>query len=636
MSSSRRMRSLPFDQIKLSDAFWGRWHKVLVETTLPTQFDQLEQTGRLANLERAAGKRDGDFEGLWFNDSDVYKFVEACAYGLGMQRDAKVQAHYDRCVEIIQAAQQPDGYINSFFQVRFPDLKWRNLHLMHEMYCGGHLIEAGVAAYECLGDRRLLDVSTRFADHVSSVFGPDKRLGYCGHEEIELALIRLAGATGEEKYRESARWMVESRGHRPSPFAAELHDAEAVSAWPVQGCHFTTDGTLGGPYDGQYAQDHAPIRQHDSVVGHAVRAMYLYIAAAELCDEDDVELQSALIRAWQSLTARRMYITGGIGPSSSNEGFTTDFDLPNLTAYAETCASCGLVFWGSKMLEMTGDGDYVDVMERALFNGALSGISLSGDRYFYTNPLESRGGNERTPWFGCACCPPNIARLIGSISKYLVSVSDDAFYVHTPASLEATPSFGGVPVTLKIDADYPWSGKYRVTVEPTEPVQFKLKLRIPAWSGEVEIDFPKCDEPANYESGYAVYDRVWKAGDALTVDLGMEPSWVEADPRVKDCLGRVALTNGPLVYACEEQDLGYAPQLFSADTEAPIEQKKSKALGGVSMLSATGLAYVESPADELFTAAGTADLVESQATCIPYFAWCNRGTTNMQVWLRRM
>ena len=633
MSLQRRMHSLPFSDVKITDSFWGRWQRVLIDVTLPTQFDQLVATGRIANFNRSAGKEEGTFEGLWFNDSDAYKYAEACAYALTIRDDPKVRECLNAVIEAVTGAQQSDGYINTFFQLLHPTLKWRNLNMMHEMYCGGHLIEAGVAVFECLGDRRLLDVSIRFADLVMSVFGPGKRRGYCGHEEIELALIRLSGATGNSKYLEFARWMVEERGHSPSPFEAELQDPESVALWPRTGSLLTKQGR----YDGQYAQDHLPIREHTEIVGHAVRAMYLYIAAAELGDDkDDTALEQALLRIWNNLTGRRMYVTAGIGPSSSNEGFTADFDLPNLSAYAETCASCGLVFWGHKMLEMTGDGDFVDVIERALFNGALSGISLSGDHYFYTNPLESRGTHERTPWFTCACCPPNIARLIGSVSNYAYGVSSDAFYVHIPIACEAQATFNGVPVQLKIESDYPWSGKYKLTISPKKPVQFKLLLRIPAWSSEMEIDLPTAEEPADYEGGYAVFDRTWTEGDTLTIDLCMEPNWVEADPRVKDNLGRAALCNGPLVYALERTDFGCAPQLFSADVEAPVIVQKEKLLEGVNTLMVEGLSIKEIAFDELYSPVGSTEMIESKAKFIPYYAWCNRGPTDMQVWVRQM
>lgn len=632
MSFKRRMRSLPPRDIKITDPFFSRWHRALIETTLPKQFDQLVATGRLANFARAAGKEEGAFEGIWFNDSDVYKFAEACAYALAIRDDDKVRQQVEAVTVAIVDAQMADGYVNTFFQLQHPDLRWRNLNMMHEMYCGGHLIEAGVAAFECLGDRRLLDVSIRFADHVMTVFGPDKRLGYPGHEEIEHALIRLAHAAGDDKYREFARWLVERRGCRPSPFEAELADAAAKALGPA-GSQLMKDGA----YDGSYSQDHAPIREHGEVVGHAVRAMYLYMAAADLADgQEDSALEDALARAWQNLTTRRMYITGGIGPSRSNEGFTDDYDLPNLTAYAETCAACGLVFWGQKMLEMTGDADYADVIERALYNGVLSGISLSGDLYFYVNPLESRGTHARVPWFDCACCPPNVARLIGSVGKYVLGASDDGIYIHIPVGCRAETTINGVSVKIEIDSDYPWSGTYRVRVSPETPVAFKLRVRIPAWSSEVEIDTGTAQEPAEYDAGYAVIERIWKRDDLVTVDLKMTPMWYEADPRVQDDVGRVALTNGPLVYALEGSDVEFAPQAFAADTSAPVPVAREDVLGGVNLLTVEGMAVEDTAGDELYFRAGRLDYRSAQARLIPYYAWNNRGQAQMQVWLRSL
>ncbi len=632
MAFQRRMRNIPLADIKLTDPFWKRWQDVLVEVTLPTQFEQLESTGRLANFEKAANKT-GNFEGLWFNDSDVYKFAEACVYALAVRNSVTVRGYLDVISKLVSAAQEPDGYINTFFQLDHPTMKWRNLNMMHEMYCGGHLIEAGVAAFECLGDHRLLDVSIKFADHVMSIFGPDKKVGFCGHEEFELALIKLAGATKNTQYLEFASWMVEVRGHQPSPFEAELEDKEASSLWPGTGSLLIKDGK----YNGEYCQDHAPIREHTKVVGHAVRAMYLYIAAAELADgANDEALESALESTWINLTRRRMYVTGGIGPSASNEGFTTDFDLPNLSAYAETCASCGLVFWGQKMLELTGNSEYADITERAIFNGVLSGISLSGDHYFYANPLESRGTHRRTPWFTCACCPPNIARLIGSISNYAVSAGDASFYIHIPAGIDTTVTFNHIKVHIEIKSEYPWSGAFKVSVSPEKPVSFKLYVRIPEWSEEMETDLPGAEEPAGYEDGYAVFDRTWKPGDTLTVDWVMNPQWIEADPRVKDNLGRVALINGPLVYCAEEVDCGLAPQLLSVDVEAPIEVTKSKLLQGINLLASEGMAEIVEDSDELYLPEGTTSVESASPKFIPYFAWNNRGPNNMQVWLRKL
>jgi DUF1680 family protein len=629
------MRSLPLSRIQITDRFWGGYQQRLIERTLPAQFEQIVATERLANFHRAAGREEGSHAGLCFNDSDIYKYVEACAYALAATEasamdDARrrVREQMDEAIEAVVDAQMPDGYIKTYFQLKHPTMRWRNLGAVHEMYCGGHLIEAGVAAFECLGDRRLLDVGIRFADHVMSIFAPSERRGYPGHEEIELALIRLANATGEMKYREYARWLVEERGQPDSPFAAELRDPEsrAVSQWA--GTLLEVDGV----YSGEYAQDHAPIREHTQIVGHAVRAMYLYIAATELADgQNDPALEAALERIWNNLTQRRMYITGGIGPSAKNEGFTADFDLPNMSAYAETCAAIGLVFWGRGLLGMTGVSDYVDVYERALYNGVLSGISLDGTDYFYDNPLESRGQHRRTPWFTCACCPPNIARLIGSIGWYVASEAEGAFYIHIPAGFQAETKINGTAVRISIDGEYPWSGRFQVSIEPSAPVQFALKIRIPDWADEVETELPDDVEEADYADGYAVFDRVWHPGDSVAIDLGMRPKWMEADPRVRDDLGRLALTCGPLVYCAEETDLGFAPQLLTVDPATELAVDRS---GERTTIDVEGLRELETPIGQLYAEAGTVGMEEVDCPFIPYFAWGNRGPTNMQVWVR--
>ncbi|MEZ0327421.1 MAG: glycoside hydrolase family 127 protein [Fimbriimonas sp.] len=640
MSFRRRMSSVPLSQITLTDPFWSGWQKTVIETTLPQQFEQLVATNRIANFELAAGRKEGAFEGLRFNDSDVYKFLEACAYSLAVaERRPELKAAADRvrgivdtCIDVIGAAQMPDGYINTYFQLGHPSKRWLNLNAMHEMYSGGHLIEAGVALFECTGDRPLLDIGIRFADHVMSVFGPDTRRGYCGHQEIELALVRLAAATGEAKYADFANWMVEERGHAPSVFEAELGDPESVALAPEAARLLI--GT--GEYCGDYCQDHAPIREHTEVVGHAVRAMYYYIAAADLAaDKGDSALEEALERVWSNLINRRMYVTAGIGPSASNEGFTGDFDLPNLTAYAETCASIGLVFWGHKMLELTGNSDYADVLERALYNGALSGISLSGDRYFYTNPLESRGSHQRVPWFLCACCPPNIARLIGNLAHYAVGASSDTLYLHVPVGFEADVELGGGPVHLSCKSNYPWSGEMEVIISPDHPRDFAVAVRIPGWADDVSFDIENAVEEAEYQNGYAVFRRTWQAGDKLKIEFEMEPKWIEADPRVRDNLGRAALMRGPLVYCAEQHDVTYTPQLFMADTEAPVELGQNASLGVTTMV-VEGACEVELFPEGLYAEVGATDVAGSTATYIPFYAWNNRGATNMQVWTRKL
>ena len=619
MPSRPLLRSIALNNIQLQDEFWLPWQKKLVEVTLPTQFEEMEKTSRIENFRRViAGETEGKF-GFIFDDSDVYKWLEACAY---VQPTADLQAKIDTAVSLIEQAQDVDGYLFTYYQLQpDPSRRWRNLGSNHEMYCAGHLIEAAVAMTENRDDHRLLAVGKKFADHILSIFGPEKRKGYCGHEELELALLRLANATGEEKYRDHAKWMVETRGSRPSPFEAERRDPIA-SAERFWGSDLLRPDE---PFEGDYYQDHLPIREHTDVVGHAVRAMYLYIAASQFAD---AEIRTAIERAWQNLVTRRMYITAGIGPSRHNEGFTTDYDLPNLSAYAETCAAIGLALWGKAMTEMSGESTYMDTVERAIFNGALAGISLSGDHYFYDNPLESRGTHRRTPWFPCACCPPNIARMIGSITNFLLSESEDGVNIHIPAQLTAQTKFGKV----EIEANYPWSGRIKVTFLGPEPAEFALKVRLPDWSEDVETELPGATEEAEYEHGYGVFRRLWNPGDALTVDYGIAPQWQEAHPKVLDNLGRVAMVRGPLVYCAESVDLGFAPQSFVADTESEIG---SALKDGQTQLIVEGYRTVDDFEDGLYVAEGAVEIEEAQATLIPYYAWNNRGPNFMQVWLRK-
>jgi len=626
------MRPLSPDRVRLTDSFWAPRQLQISEATLPQQFEKLEESHRLRNLRIAAGKEEGDFYGFYFNDSDVYKWMEAVAYSLKNHDSKKLRDQLDVAVAVIQEAQEESGYIDSFFQIRHPKLKLKNLNSMHEMYCAGHLVEAGVALAASIGDRRILDVALKFTHYLMSVFGPGKRRGYPGHEEIELALIKLSEFLREPEYREFARWMVDERGKRPTVFEQELEDPDSLSLSPWVTNVLCADGA----YKGDYCQDHAPVREHTEVVGHAVRAMYLYTAAADLAgDQQDEALEAALVRAWNNLTQRRMYVTGGIGPSSFNEGFTADFDLPNLTSYAETCAACGLIFWGQAMLEQTGESGYADVIERALYNGALAGIGLDGTSYFYANPLESRGTHQRVPWFECACCPPNIARLIANLSRYVVGEAPTGFFVHQYVGLEASLVVDHIPVQIKIDTKFPWSGEVTLAVEPEKAVEFRLSLRIPEWTEDVSFDLEGSDDEAEYENGYAVFARTWSPGDSIKIDLGMMPGWVEADPRVLDNLGRSALTYGPLVYCMESHDNDFLPQNFTADTEADVTAGFEKdLLGGVRVVEVEGIIEVVQPSEELYPPRGSVQIDETTASFIPYFAWANRGPSQMQVWVR--
>ncbi|HJQ29854.1 MAG TPA: beta-L-arabinofuranosidase domain-containing protein, partial [Rubrobacter sp.] len=402
-SSYARLRPLPLTDVQLSDHFWEPRRRVNREKTLPSQFEHIEETGRLDNFRRASGKIEAPFRGLYFNDSDVYKWLEAASWSLARDPDSELARMVDAAITEVEDAQQPDGYLNTYFTFERASERWTDFDL-HEMYCAGHLFQAAVAHFYATGSERLLRVAVRFADHICDVFGPEeqgKRLAVDGHEEIEMALVELFRATGNRRYLEQAKFFIDARGR----------------------------GTLGDPYgrfDPSYSQDHKPLREQDEVVGHAVRALYLYSGAADVYAEiGDAALLAALERLWHNMTTRRMYVTGGLGSRYEGEAFGGDYELPNERAYTETCAAIGSAMWNWRMLMLGGDARYADLIEHTLYNAVLPGISLDGGHYFYQNPLAADGTHRRRPWFGCACCPPNVARLLASLPGYFYGASRD-------------------------------------------------------------------------------------------------------------------------------------------------------------------------------------------------------------------
>ncbi|GMV35723.1 MAG: hypothetical protein AMXMBFR61_02310 [Fimbriimonadales bacterium] len=622
-----KLQPVPFTQVTFEDTFWAPRQKTNREVTLHQQFEQLTGTGRLNNILKAGGKMQGGFEGYRFNDSDVYKWLEGAAYSLTTHPDPKLEAAVNECIEAIEAAQEPDGYLNSYFTVEHPEQKWQNLSMNHELYCAGHLFEAAVAHYEATGSRRLLDVAVRNADHIASIFGPSKRLGYCGHPEIELALFRLARATGEDKYRELARFFIDARGSRPSPFEAELRDPNAprnIVDWA--GLWFKR-----GEYEGSYTQDHLPVREQSEVVGHAVRALYLFSGMADLYDwTKDETLLTALHRLWDNLTKKRMYVTGGVGPSASNEGFTRDYDLPNETAYAETCASIALILWAHRMWLIEGKSEYVDVMELALHNGFLSGISLDGTKYFYVNPLAADGTHHRQEWFGCACCPPNITRLLASLGSYAYAVAGDEVWVGMYVQGTARVQAGEHTVTLRQETDYPWSGRVRFRVESDGPAEFGLRLRVPGWSRNAEALTADGWQVAD---GWAVMRRAWASGDTVEVDFGMTPETLFANPLVRADTGRVAFRMGPIVYCAEQVDNGPGLPFVSVQPKAGV--RCSEVLGGVNVLDVEGFSVEPSAWEGKLYAPELPVGAPKRLTLIPYCLWDNRDPGEMEVWLPR-
>ncbi len=597
----------------------------MVVDGLRHQWEQCSATGRLENFLRCGRGERGGYQGYRFNDSDVYKLIEATAYGSLIGLSHSVSRFLGEAVSAIRSAQMDDGYINSHVQLTYPENRWRSHNSMHEMYCIGHLIEAGVAMHVCSGDKGLLEVAQKAADHVCLEFGPEAQLAYPGHPEIELALAALSRHVGDRRYAKTARWMIESRGRRPSVFETELLDEEVARLSPGSKPLFFHDGV----YDGAYAQDDKPLRDQTRAVGHAVRAMYLYCGAVDTLS-DDVRIARALASIWNNLVERQIYVTGGVGPSGNNEGFTDDYDLPNKDAYAETCAGIGLVMWAWRMFLWTGETKYVEQMERTLYNAVLSGVSLSCDRHSYDNPLESDGGHERKPWFECACCPPNIARLVLSIGKYCVAEGDTRIFIAMPVA----GTYQTSSATIEVIADYPWSGDYEIKVLEARGLG-SIGLRVPEWSWGTEVSVNGSLVGADPVGGACFLERDWASGDRVSVSCKMPCQWLVAHEKALSCAGRVALRRGPLVYCLEEADLGCAPHHWSADTEGGVGVSSSSLDPRVCTTLEVAGYLDQRAASRLYSVSSGSDPVPKTARFVPYFSWANRGSGGMQVWVRQ-
>lgn len=618
-----KLENINFSKVTVDDAFWKPRMEKVAEITIPVCMDQTEiKTPRIRNFEITAGLRKGDFEGIFYDDSDVFKALEAIAYSLKVKNNPEIEKRADGWIDKIAAAQQPNGYLNTFYTLKEPDKKWTDMS-MHEDYNGGHLIEAGVAYFNATGKRKLLDVAIKFADHFDSLFGPDKRHWVTGHQELELALVKLYKTTGNKKYLNLADWLLSERGHK-----------HAVGyTW--------TDWR-----DTAYAQDVLPVKQQTQITGHAVRAMYLYTGAADVAAmTGDGEYFKAMKTVWEDVVHRNMYVTGGIGSSGSNEGFSVDYDLPNEKAYCETCASVGMVFWNQRMNALSGNAQYIDVLEKVLYNSALDGLSFEGDRFFYGNPLASNGQHFRKEWFGTACCPSNIARLVASLGDYIYGVSEKDIYVNLFIGSSTSLTIQDTKVELRQITAYPWNGKVSLEVKPSKKSSFTLRIRIPGWlkgqavPGDLyqfkeikQVQLPillnGVSIPYTEESGYALIEREWKMGDIITFELPMDIKRVTARPELKAANNRVALQRGPLIYCVEGTDNeGKAWNFILPDNEAIKANFDEKMLGGLMKLQFSA-PTVKISADGLDVSTSKQNI-----TAIPYFSWCNRGQTAMQVWL---
>jgi len=629
----RTLSPVPFTAVTLQGDFWRERLETVLTRTIPSQYEQLRSSGILESLEVKQpppplrilpGAHGLSMQVFW--DSDVGKWIEAASYALAHRRDAGIEAQIDEITELLARAQQPDGYLNGWFIGRHPDKRWTNLRDCHELYCAGHLLEGAIAYAQATGRRRLLDILCRYVDHIAQVFGPgpQQKHGYCGHQEIELALVKLYHATGTRKYLDLAAYFIDARGQGAPHYFDE--EARARGEDPRQYWFKNYE----------YSQSHRPVREQDKVVGHAVRAMYMFSAMADLAAElGDAALKKACEVLWRDVTSKRMYVTAGIGPSASNEGFTQDYDLPNDTAYAETCASVALIFWAQRMLHLDGDGRYADVLETALYNGALSGLSRDGTHYFYQNPLSSDGAQTRWTWHPCPCCPMNVARLVASVGGYFYSAGADAVAVHLYGDSSAALAVGGRALRIVQASNYPWSGSVRLTVDPGEaPLRFTLKLRVPGWARTASLRVDGQAVAADPLNGYLSIDRDWVAGDSVELELPMPVERLHAHPRVQADVGRVSLRRGPLVYCVEQADHpdGAVGLLrLPADAELRIEPRDDL-FGGIVTIVAEARRATEPAGDTLY-ATQAAATTPARLTGIPYHLWSNRGANAMQVWL---
>ncbi|MFF7946104.1 glycoside hydrolase family 127 protein [Streptomyces griseorubiginosus] len=614
--------------VELRDGFWAVRRQVNARTSVPQGPDLLESAGNLHNLRLAAGATEGEFQGAYpFVDSDVYKWLEAAAWQLGQGEDAALAADVDRIVALVAAAQQDDGYLNTWFQLRKNGERYKELRWSHELYCAGHLIQAAVAHHRTTGRAELLDVARKFADHVDSVFGPPdsgKPIdGVDGHPEIETALVELYRETGERRYLELAGYFVDRFGH----------------------------GLLGGE---AYCQDRVPLREATDVEGHAVRQLYLLAAATDLATETgDEELRAVAERLWTAMTAAKTHLTGGLGAHHDEEDFGDPYELPNERAYCETCAAIASVQWSWRLALLTGSARYSDLIERTLFNGFLAGVSLDGERWLYVNPLQVRDGHtdpggdqsaRRTRWFRCACCPPNVMRLMASLEHYLASADADGLQIHQYVTGRYSGAFGGTPVAVGAETDYPWQGTVALTVEESPGDRpWTLSLRIPQWCRDFRVRvggtvYDRTDAPVT--DGWLRLERTWAPGDQVVLDLGMEPRLTAADPRVDAVRGCVAIERGPLVYCLEQVDHpGGGLDDMVIDTAVPLAVKhRPDLLGGVTTVVAaghrrhlpeTGWWPYRSAKDAEAPAPGT----PLELTAVPYYAWANRRDGSMRVWL---
>jgi DUF1680 family protein len=613
------LKTIPLKQVSVREGFWSGRQRINYSTSLKHAYKKLGDSGNFNNLKLAAGSGQGEYHEPVFMDSDIYKWLEAVSYALVNVSDPELEAMADEAVDMIEAAQQDDGYLNSYFQVVAPDKKWTELAMGHELYCAGHLFEAAVAHHRATGQNKLLNVAVRFADHIDGTFGPGKDDAVPGHPEIELALVELFREIGEKRYLALADFFISQRGY----------------------------GKMIGktPFRSGYHQDRVPVRESEIVEGHAVRQLYLLAGVADIyLETGEKALLEVSERLWRDMTAHKMHITAGLGARHLGESFGESYELPSDTCYCETCAAIANMMWNWRMLSVSGEARYADLLERSLYNGFLSGISLDGQRYFYVNPLLSQGGIQRPEWYGCACCPPNVMRQIALLGHYIATTSEEGVQIHQYISSEFTVDLhGDSAVKILLDTSYPWDGTTNLTIQETGESPWELALRIPGWCEESSLQVgDRLIDVSEKAGDYVRIKRSWQNGDVVQLKLVLQPRFIEPNPRVDGIRNSLAVAHGPLVYCFEgvDQPKGVNLSDLRVDGSMSLEAFWQKdLLEGIVEIKAKGAVVDMSPWDGLLyrsTSSNTLPYKDLELTAVPYFAWANRDPGTMRVWIPRL
>lgn len=644
-----RANSLDLKKVSIHDSFWSKHVDLVRNAIIPYQWEAMndripdaESSHCLENFKIAAGRAKGDFYGAVFQDTDVAKWLEAVGFSLACYPDEVLEKTADEVIDLIADAQCEDGYINTYFTIKEPDKRWTDLCEGHELYTAGHLMEAAVAYYEGTGKRKFLDCMCKFADLICDTFGTEegKIHGYPGHEEVEIGLIKLARVTGNKKYMDQAKYFVDARGVGENYFMKEMSRLDYKMIFPEF-----------ADYTPAYSQSHKPVREQTTAEGHAVRAVYLYCAMADLAEAyQDEGLLKACKTLWNNIVEKRMYLTGGIGSSGHLERFTVDYDLPNEYNYSESCASIGLALFGLRMAQITGESQYMDVAERALYNTVLAGIALDGKSFFYVNPLEvwppacMEGTSKkhvkpiRQKWFGVACCPPNIARTLASLSQYVYSQRPEKreLYVNLFVSNETELDWNEDKISVKLQTEFPWVNTYSLEVKNVPAGGMNLMLRVPDYAQDYQVkaDGKLYEENKEPEKGYR---RVHVEKDTkIEVSFAAPAKFVYANPQVRADSGKAAIVRGPLVYCLEEIDNSQNLPAIFVDTDESLKEEKSDLFGGIVIVKAKGKKIVEASVSDSLYSGEKPQLEDVELTAIPYPYWNNRGEGEMLVWMKEL